>query len=487
MLKRIHYLILKSFLMPLLLAFIISMVVLLLQFLWKYVDDMVGKGLDNMVLVELMMYAAASLIPLALPISVLFASLMTFGNLGEHYELLAIKAAGVSLLKAMKSVAVVVTLVMVFAFMFSNFVLPIVNLNLGSLLYDISRKRPDLNITPGTFNNDIEGYTLNVGRKNFETNMLYNFVIYDHSKRNGNTSVTISDSAYLVVSPDRKYMLIHMYKGSSYEEISEDRNVYFKEYPFNRSYFNYQRFVFEMKGFDFDRTNIDLFKDNYHMLSLNQLDYAADSLIKVYYERRSTYADNMVSSNLFKREAQVIDNDSSYTKKIWKIIPTDSMVQINIDSLYKGYTVTVQERITQIALNYGKAAESFVQSSEQDLSGRMRWINNHKVEWHNKFTLSLACFLFFIIGAPLGAIIRRGGIGMPVVISVILFILYYVLSLLGKKLVSEAVIPAWEGMWMSLAIFLPIGLFLAYKAIHDSALLNIDSYYDRIKKIIERL
>lgn len=485
MLKKIHLFILRSFLWPLIIAFAIAMFVLLMQFLWKYVDDMAGKGLDYSIIAELMLYAAASLVPLALPIAVLFASLMTFGNLGENLELMAIKSAGISLWKAMMPAAILVVFITIGAFVFADKVQPVGNLKLGSLLYDITRKRPEMNITPGSFNSDIDGYTIKISGKNYNTNMLYNFILYDHKDNKGNRSVTIADSAKMQITQDKKHLIVNMFHGFSHDEVKEDRKKIAKVYPHRRSSFAEQRLIFELDE-SWIRTNSDLFKDNYLMLNMGTLNYAIDSLGHVYDRRRQHFANNILKSNIFKREQKADSSDSLLRLRSLLAVQDSLPVIENIDSLFAGLIDAKRERVSQIALNYSRATKSYVSSSERDLNGRKRWINNHRIEWHKKLTFSLACFVFFLIGAPLGAIIRKGGLGVPVVASVLIFITFYMVSLLGDKFVREGLLPAWEGMWMAIAITLPLGIYLSYKAANDAVIVTIESYSEYFKGFFKK-
>ena len=478
--KKLHLLIVKSYIGPLFITFIISVFLLLMQFLWKYLDDLVGKGLQWDIIAELLFYASASFVPMALPLAILLSSLMTFGNLGEHYELVALKSAGISLQRIMFPLVIVSIIISICAFFFSNNILPYTNLKMRSLLYDVRNQRPELNIKPGVFYKGIEGYAIKVAKKDHNTNTLYNVMIYDHKSRYGNLYVTIADSGYMRVTPDKGYLVFKLYNGYNYSELEKEDNKYRrnKTYPFRKDKFEEETVIFEMVGFGLTRTDEALFKNNYQMLNLTQLAKNKDSLSTAMKERRNSFADNLYRSNYFKRKGRIQKNDS-----LRKVIPVDSTMSLNMDSLFHTLPVDKKRKIVDMAANYARATQSYISTTRSDFTARTRWINKHNIEWHRKFTLSIACLILFFIGAPLGAIIRKGGLGMPVVVSVILFILYYIIDTMGVKTVQGDVYPAYIGMWLSSIILLPVGVFLTYKAATDSVILNIDTYIYFYKKI----
>lgn len=484
--KRLHSFIVKSYIGPLVLTFFIAMFILLMQFLWKYIDDLVGKGLDFSIIAELLLYASAGLVPMALPLSILLSSIMTFGNLGEHNELLSIKSSGISLQRIMFPLIVLTVLISIGAFFFSNNVMPYTNLRYGALLFDIRHQRPELDIQEGIFNNDIDGYTIKVGDKNRETNMMYDFILYDHTQHKGNTMVSVADSASMSVTEDKRYLILYMYDGYGYEEVYDDRQKRRNEYPLRRSEFKKQRVLFNLEGFQFEKTDKKLFKHHYQMMNLQQLNEAIDSLSDTFIERRDNFVRNLITTNYIKTlPKRYLKKDTLGTEKnVAKAHERLSKAKpVDMDSMINNLDDSQKQRITELAENYGEAANSYIRSTSGDFDERKRWINKHKIEWHRKFTLSFACFIFFFIGAPLGAIIRKGGLGIPVVISVIFFIIYYVVSLMSEKFVREGFIPAYLGMWFSSAILLPLGIFLTYKATNDSVILRIDTYFDMLKKI----
>jgi len=477
--KRLHRFILQSYIGPFVLTFFIALFLLLMQFLWKYIDDLVGKGLDLSIIFELLLYASAGLVPLALPLSVLLSSIMTFGNLAEHNELMSIKSAGISLFRIMAPLIIFISIVGVGAFYFSNNVMPFTNLKMGALLYDVRHQKPEISIKEGVFSNALQGYTIKVSRKSKKTSMLYNILIYDHTQAEGNRIVTIADSATMVVTKDNKYLVLTMYQGKTYsEEIEKQRKRDNKEYPQRIDRFEEQRILIDMSGLGFERTDENLFKNHYQMLNLSQLQETVDSLSLNYKTRENSFVQVLKKGNYFKR----INNEK--LDSIWYANNTFTDTVKSIDSLFNSLTFSKKKQVFEYARNFARGTQSYVTSSSTEFAHKAQWIKRHEIEYHRKFTLSFACLLLFFIGAPLGAIIRKGGMGLPVVVSVLFFVIYYVITITGEKYAKIGEWPAWLGMWISAFILFPIGIFLTYKAAHDSVILNTDTYIEPIKKFI---
>ena len=478
--KRLHKLVIKSFLGPFCLIFCLVLFLLLMQFLWRYIDELVGKGLGFGIIGELLMYSAASLVPLALPLSILMSSLMTFGNMGEYYELTALKSSGVSLQRIMFPLIIVVIFISIGAFFFSNNVLPFTNLKMRSLLYDVRQQRPDIQINPGEFYNGVDNYSIRVNRKDPETNRLYDIKIYDHTARRGNNSIILADSGYMIMTADKRNLIITLWSGVSYTELENDRRKRIKTYPHRHDKFREQRLIIKLTGFGLQRTDENLFRSNYQMMNLAQLKSAQDSLRKELEFRDNQFYRTLMIQNYFKLRR-------SYRRRNPERMSTTRQDNVqhpevkypektNIDSVFNTLTLTHKRRIVNNALSYARSSRSYIENTAQNLKYKNRHLRKHEIEWHRKFTLSFACLVFLFIGAPLGAIIRKGGIGMPTVISTIMFIIYYVFSLMGEKFVRGSVLNAFEGMWMSSFILLAVGGFLTYKATTDSAILNVDTY-----------
>lgn len=479
--KRLHILMIKSYIGPFILTFFVAMFILLMQFLWKYIDDLVGKGLEWYTILELLMYASAGLVQMALPLAVLMASIMTFGNLGENNELMAMKSSGISLQRIMKPLSGIAALTAVFAFLFFNYVTPYTNLQTTALLYDIKQQRPTLHFKEGTFNNDIDGYVIKIGKKDNNKNLLYNFMLYDHTDMRGNTNVTIADSARMVVTEDKKNLILTMYNGCTYEEVTENKKKHRINRPHRRTKFKEQQVIFTLEGFDFKRSDFDWIKKDYRAKNLIQLSNSIDSLDSVLFVKKDKFAQNLIVSNYFKSDYRFSKRDKLKQNKE----ADTGKSAVNIDSIWQAESRNFKIRILEMALHNAKMAQSYIVSTEQEFYVKTKNIRKHEVEWHTKFTFAFACLILFFIGAPLGAIIRKGGLGLPVVISVMFFILYYIITISGKKLVTEDILPANIGMWISSVVLLPLGVFLTYKATHDSVILNIETYLNFFRRFFD--
>jgi len=553
--KRLHTFILKSFFGPLVATFFVSLFILLMQFLWKYIDDLAGKGLEWTVIMELMLYASARLVPMALPLAILLSSIMTFGNMGENFELTAVKSAGVSLQKFMSPLIYLTILICVGAFYYSDYVIPYTNLKTSSLIYDVKNQRQELLIKEGIFYNGIDGYSIKIAKKDYKTNLLQNIMIYDHSDNKENVNVTIADSGYMRMTEDEKNIILTLYNGYTYEEIDESkqrRRPKDKLYPHRRNTFEKQVAIFELKGLDFSRTDEDLFKNHYNMYNLSQLEFAEDSLIKDHNKQIENFTKTQVKGNYFKKEAMLISNrrnrelsdaitpvkpakevakpkskttkDKSITVKektqkkkerVSKTQPKDTRParkeiqknenlknikakeqlidtvkipeKLKLDSLFNQYDISKKEKTIHSALEFARSSHNNITGSKSIFLHREELIRRHQIEWHRKFALSFACLVFFFIGAPFGAIVRKGGFGTPVVVSILFFILYYILSISGEKFAREGVLPPYIGMWISSFVLMPLGIFLTYKATTDSVILNTDTYFIFFKKLFARL
>ncbi|MBN3035131.1 MAG: LptF/LptG family permease [Bacteroidales bacterium] len=463
MTKRIYRLVLKSYLGPLVFTFFIALFILLMQFLWKYVDDLVGKGLEWYIIAELLFYASSTFVPLALPLAILLSSLMTFGNLGEHYELVAMKSSGISLWKIMMPLIVLSVAISVFAFYFSNNVLPVANLKFKALLYDVREQKLALDIKEGIFYNGIDGYVIRIGKKEKDGKRVRDVMIYDHSEKKGNVSLTLADSGRMELTPDSRYLIFDLYQGSHYLERTDARN-YRVARPFQRSTFGKQSKVFSLVEFELTRTNEDLFRNNYQMLNLRQLGHAEDSLIRQFNERKSeTVRNNLKHFFYFSR----LDSAGFSSVSLSGRPSGDMLASLNSEQ---------KREALDYAVNKARQIRDQVIFNRNDEEIRRKLIYKHQVEWHRKFTLSFACFVLFFIGAPLGAIIRKGGLGLPVVVSVLLFVIFHIISMTGEKSVRSGVLDANIGMWLAPAVLLPIGIFLTFKATSDSPLLDAEAW-----------
>lgn len=463
-------------------TFFIVVFVLLMQFLWKYVDDLVGKGLEFKVLAEMLFYAAFGLLPYAFPLAMLLASIMTFGALGENYELVAMKSAGVSLFRIMRPLIVIAVVVTFTAFYFANYILPVTNLKFTTLMVSVKQQRPEMVLQPHVFNNGMDGYNIKVGRKNNKTNMLYDLLIYDHTKNKSNESVTVADSGYLRITEDKKYMVLKLFNGVNYQDVTEntrsrkDR----QKRPFRTDTFEEQIIRVKVRNFEFNRRDEGIFRNWYRMLNLRQLSLQEDTLNIDYYKRLRSYMLNINVNSAISAQIHNLTVSHDSLKRDKRIQP-DSI--FNFNDVFEGIDKWVKAEIVAMALENARNNKQNLNLYQGQLYEKKKTINKYQMERHRKFTLSIAVLIFFFIGAPLGAIIRKGGLGMPVVVSILLFIAYYIVSMMGEKSAREDVWQMVGGMWFSSFIFLPIGIWLTYKAATDASIMTAEAYTKLLNKI----
>lgn len=478
-LKRIDSYTLANFIRLFAATFFICLFVFLMQFLWKYVDDMVGKGLSISVLAEFFMYAAVSLVPLALPMSIMLASLMSYGNMGEQLELLAMKSAGVSLFRIMRPLIIVISMVCVGAFFFSNYVLPKSQTKMYTLLLSMRQKSPELEIPTGEFYKGISGYTLYVGGKDLKGQLLKNVIVYDFSNGFNNASVILADSGRLVMSSDKHFLTFSLYSGESFENLPQQQTMTPEtKVPYRREIFSKKQIIIDFDA-SFTRFNESLLKNEQISKNVIELNHTIDSI-------------NKEIKQIIKSRT-VVNNQNQYLNRM-NHVPFHQATaknfryeKYNTDTLFMSLSLDEKKNAVNNALSEVNRARGEMTFSNMDIKEKQMNIRRHSIEWHRKFALSFACLIFFFIGVPLGAIIRKGGFGMPVVISVLMFIFYYIIDNAGTKMAREGFWPAWRGMWLSSAILLPVGIFLTYKAVGDSVIMNPDAYLQLIKTGRKRL
>lgn len=455
--KKLNSLIALTFLRSFVPTFLVVMFILLMQFIWLYIDDLAGKGLSWLVIAQLMFFFSASIIPLALPLSILLSSIMAFGNLGETYELVAAKAAGISIWKIFRPMFVIMIGLSLFAFFTSNILIPKANLKKSALLYDIKQQKPTVLISDGVFYNGIEGITMRVGKKDKETEELHDIVIYDNRAGGRHSTVIVAERGRITMSEDKRYMFFNLYNGARYEEMDQQQ-AYDRTYPHTTLSFSEEQIVFDMYAFNLNRTDESLFKDNYQMLNIVQLKNATDSL-----NHNVLVKGNTLKSNL---DQFFHLNDSLYGRFKAHPVPLDSL------EIRKGVDGTSGLHIVTNALNAARSAKGYVDFSMNEIKDTQKLVVRHEIEWHRKFTLSIACIVMFFIGAPFGTIIRKGGFGMPVVISVLLYIFFHILSITGEKMAKTMTSTPASGMWLAIMVLIPIGFFLTYQAANDSGLFD---------------
>lgn len=461
--------------------------ILLMQFLWKYIDDLVGKGLETKILAEFLLYSSASMVPMALPLAVLLSSLMTFGNLAENLELLAFKSSGVSLTRIMAPLTYVVVIITFAAFIFANNVMPVSNLKLRALLHDIRRQRPEMQIQPGVFDNTMEGFSIRIGDQDSRTSLLMDIWIYDHRDKSGNVSVTVADSGYMKMSKDEKHLMLTLFNGSSYLELQQTkkRNEP-KTYPHRRDKFGKRDMLIELTGFGLNRTDHNVWKNSFSMMNLGQLTHIADSLGQDVEKLETTVNELVRKSTIDKQKKNMVRNIASLdSSEVAEMDP--EYHRMELDSMFSSMSKVEKRRAITQAINLARSNKSVIATNANTVSYKVKRLRRYQIEKHRKFTLSLSCLIFFFIGAPLGAIIRKGGLGMPVIVSVLFFLVWYMITITGEKFVREDMMSPFAGMWISSFILVPLGGFLSYKASRDSVIMNIESYFNFIKKFRERL
>ncbi len=484
--KKLHWYIIKSFLGPFFMTFFIVVFVLLMQFLWKYVDDLVGKGLDIKVLGEMLFYASFGLLPYAFPLAMLLASIMTFGSFGENYELVAMKSSGISLYRIMKPLMFIAVIVTLTAFYFANYILPHTNLRFTTLLWSVKQQRPELVLQEGVFTSEIDGYSIRIGSKNKKTNVLYDLLIYDHTRNRTNESVTVADSGFLRITEDKKFMVLDLYNGVNYsEDTGQPQRRGQETYPFRRDNFEEQTIRVKVRGFDFNRRDENIFRNTYRMLNIEQLRFMEDSLGTDYNDRLRNF---MLQIRLNSPVTRKIHNLTASHDSLKREIDIAADSVFNFDEYFEKQDKWIKAEITQSALADARNNVQTLNMYDDELYNRKKNLNKYTMERHRKYTLSLAVLIFFFIGAPLGAIIRKGGLGMPVVVSILLFIAYYIVSMTGEKSAREDIWDMFAGMWFSSFIFLPVGIWLSYKAATDAALMSAETYSKLFAKLgLERL
>lgn len=441
-----------------------------MQFLWKYVDDLVGKGLEWYLILELLFYASATFVSLALPLAVLLSSLMTFGNLGERYEIVAMKSAGISVIRLMRPLAFISLLIAVFSFWFSDQVVPEANVKLRTLLYEIREQKPTLSIDEGVFYDGLGDYTIRIGKKKMDNVHIEDILIYDHSKHQGNITATYANRGTMTITPDKKHFIFTLYDGYLWDE-SKSQSGQNASHPLLYAQFDKQYMRIDLSSFEMQKADESFFRSSNKSLTMKQLNERLDTmrqeaqqvlsnLVRKYYDQTVYYRSNLMEDKQF-------DIDT--------IKPQTINFQ-NLASRQRSSCLDLAIQKTNHCLGHLQPARDVYQ---------MNLLNYflYEIEWHRKIVLPLACFLFFFIGAPLGTIIRKGGIGVPLVVTVAFFAFYFVISIIGEKMAKSGDISVWFGMWLSTIIIFPMGIYLTYKAAMDSAILAPETYANLIKKI----
>jgi lipopolysaccharide export system permease protein len=454
---------------PFIATFFIAFFVLMMQILWKYIDDLVGKGLDFITLGQFLWYASAAMLTLAMPIAILISSIMTFGNLGESFELVAIKSSGISLLRFMRPLMFVALLLCGITFIFANYVIPFANLKFVTLYNDIFYKKPAFDLKEGVFFTHIPSYAIKVKKKDPDGKTIRDVIIFEQGN-NLQDNTIVAEKGVMSISKDKRFLEFNLFNGHRYQErgnsgdtSSEYIRLGFKEY----------KKLFDISSLQKQTTSDTIYRKQFKMLSVRQLDRSIDSVQRLHDSFYVRMGKEMLVYLKYYNPADSVwakVPDTGYRQKKFKDILPDS----------------ARERITDMALNTVNNIKSTLQFTGTEMNAFEKDIVFHKIEWHRKFSLSMACLVLFFIGAPLGSIIRKGGLGMPLVVAIIFFLLFHLLNMFGEKFAKGFIAaPVW-GMWMSVMVLAPLGAFLTYKAMHDSQLFNKEFYHRLLRRLWRR-
>jgi len=467
--KKLDKLIIGAFIGPFIATFFITVFVLVLQFFWLYIDDIVGKGLDLFTIGTFILYVCATLVPLALPLAVLLSSIMTFGNLGETFELVAIKSAGIPLLRFMRPLFIASIFICGIAFMFNNYIISVAELTMQTLKYDIIVSKPAFDIKEGVFYDKIDGYIIKIGKKEKDGATIHDILIYQHNYNLLQDNAIVAQSGKMTISSDKKFLEFNLKNGWNYQEKGPRNTI--NTQLIRMGFAEYKK-VFDLSSFKLNKTDDSAFKNNYQMLNMRQLSTTVDSL------ENTTASYQKQSRSLLGSQMRIL----KYLDSPWKTRPPlakiDSFMQVLPDSTHRD----VLQRTYSVISNIKSSADISATAFESDRKN----LRMHLMAWHEKITMSIACLVLFMIGAPLGSIIRKGGIGLPLIFAVIFFVVFFLLNNFGRKFVKEDVMQPFSGMWMATFVLVPIGIFLTYKAMDDSQLFNKEFYHRMLKKFRNR-
>ncbi len=474
MFKKLDKLILKAFIGPFVATFFITVFVFIMQFFWKYIDDLVGKGLDMLTIMKLTGYGSITFMVLALPLAILISSIMTFGNLGESFELVAIRSSGIPLLRFMQPLIITTMIIAIASFSLANYVVPVANLKFVNQLWDIRMAKPAFDIREGVFYDKLTNYAIKVGKKDKNGTGIYDVVIYENDFRMQD-NIIVAEKGNMSISDDKKFMEFHLQNGWRYQE----RGGYStRETDFIRIRFKDYKKVFDLSGFGVAKTPDSAFKTGGNMLNIRQLQKGSDSITSLIQKNIPQRYEREISSYL--SSGKLLDSGWKYEKLAVPDSVKNYYMQVPDSALSSSYSRFVEK------LNLVKSSMDLLHE-EYRFKNEQRTVYN--IEWHKKFSLPFACIVLFMIGAPLGSIIRKGGLGMPLVIAVIFFLIYHLLNMFGEKLARSETLTPFVGVWLPSLVLLPVGFYLTYKAMHDSQLFNKESYYRafrKFKKMVSR-
>ncbi len=497
MLRRLDKLLISSFIPPFIVAFFIAVFVLMMQFVWVYIDDIIGKGVDMFTIIELLAYLSVSRVPMALPIGVLIASVMVMGNLSEKYELSSFKSAGISLLRVMRPLMVVMVGIALFSYICSNYLIPQANLKFGSRLYDIRRQKPALSIEEGVFNDDFQDFVMRIKSKKSDNKTIEDVLIYNQTNNYDNINEIVAKSGKMFTTTDKQYLVMQLNDGTQYQEL-ENSSRKNEKFPFVRTSFKSWQRVYDLKEFEMNKTDENLFKSHQMMLSSYELLEKIDSINKRVDQRIGATGD------IFKRFFHILKTDTKDTSSAnsanlagkfpgsvkFKYQEPLHQTNTNLSTIHSFIETIVPDQRESLVTR----AKAGARSVESELSSLNNSIDRsrhakylHQYELHLKISIAFICIVFLFVGAPMGAIVRKGGFGYPLLISIIYFMIFIVLNILCKNLTDENAINGITAAWAPVLVLSPIGIILTYKALRDASFINTDRYYQFFKKLFQYL
>ena len=470
--KKIDRLIISSFIPPLIVWFLVAVFIFNMQFLWKYIDDIVGKGLELKIILELLFYQGLAMVPRALVFGVMIASVMTLGNLAEHYELVSMKSAGISLMRILAPLFILVGFLAIASFIFSNNIIPVTALQFKTRLYDIRKQKPALDLEPGQFNNDFKNMVIYIGEKDRDSRKLKNVRIYDHSKPNGNSSQTNAQQGELYFTEDKSQLIIQLNQGQRYENLQLNSKSGPNYLPYMRTSFKEFRTVFDMSEFNFTETDKDLFRKHHSLLTSRQLKNAIDSIL-IRRDKRIVEMQQSCDNFYHFRKTGLNNQDSTKKENGKQYQPKKVVSPLKLERFSDVFTADERHSMYMRAQGFARNVKTQADNLYRNFPRFEEEVAAHENELHLKIIFSLACILFLFIGAPMGAIIRKGGFGWPIFISFSFFMGFFVLHLTGERLATGLVWPTWMGSWLPIWSLFPIAVLLTVMAMNDSRALPL--------------
>ncbi len=478
MLKQLDKWLILQFLPPVVLTFFIAMFVFIMQFFWKYIDEIAGKGLEWYYLLELIFWLSISLVPMALPVAILISSVMVLGSLGEHYEMASIKSAGVSLWRTMLPLVFISGIFFTISFVIANNIVPYSNLKFRVLLRDIRQQKTSFFLDEGIFNYDFENLVLRVGEKAEESGEIRDVLIYDHSDRKGNNSQIIAKSGEIYSSKDKRYMVMKLYEGHQYQDQKPASRKEKKKYPFVRTNFKSLEKIFDLSEFDLKETDENIYKGHEAMLTIRQSKAKIDSLRLKMFLKNNLLVYSRTYFNYRKRP-----KDSTM---IYDPIPPDMKLEKNYNNIVDLIPEKKQAKALDRALTFARSVNSHSVSAQKSVERIEQMIVKHQLQIYQKINFALSCILFLFIGAPMGAIVRKGGFGWPMLISIIFFVVFIMLEITGRKLAEEMAIHSFVGGFLPCMVIFPFGIWLTYKAMQDANASSLNAFFTKVVSFFKR-